>query len=141
MEFDFSTYDSSGGLAAIVEAKRRLGTSTEWAAQFRRNILAHARIPLARFFLIVVPDRIYLWDAQTEGNAPPTEIDARAIFAPYFERIGVRPERISPAAFESRVQWWLEDLVENSPTARSSLRDTGVAEAVAGGSVRRGRAA
>ncbi|MEQ9481150.1 hypothetical protein [Coleofasciculus sp. F4-SAH-05] len=36
-------------------------TSPDWAAQFRRNILAHGTFYKAPYFLMVFLDRFYLW--------------------------------------------------------------------------------
>jgi len=47
----------------------------------------------AVFFLLVTRDRLYLWkDAGTDPvELPPAhEVDAEAIFAPYFDRAGTR---------------------------------------------------
>ena len=82
---DLALYDRSGRLAAVAEVKSRFGTSREWAAQTRRNILAHGAPSDADFFLLVTPDRLYLWkDAGTDPiGVPPTfEADTQPEFAP-----------------------------------------------------------
>ena len=38
---DMVVYDRAGQLALVVEAKNKLGTSSDWAAKMRRNMLAH----------------------------------------------------------------------------------------------------
>jgi len=111
---DLALYDRNGQLTAVAEVKNKLGTSREWATQLRRNILAHGRPYNVDFFLLVTPDRLYLW--KNAGPTPllirPTyETDAQPIFAPYFERAGVDPHHVSGHAFALIVAAWLSDLV------------------------------
>ena len=100
---DLAMFSSDGRLTAVAEVKNRRGTSSEWATRLRRNILAHGGFPKTDFFLMVTPERLYLW--QRSGNQPDLvepayEIDAIPIFAPYFERSGVDPRLVSGPAFE-----------------------------------------
>lgn len=113
---DLTLYDREGRLIAVAEVKSKQGTSREWAAQLRRNLLTHGGHYQADFFLLVTPDRLYLW--KNAGTAPtlvqPTyEIDAQPLFVPYFERAGVNPGNISGPAFELVVAAWLGDLVRS----------------------------
>ena len=57
---DLTLYDRDGRLIAVAEVKNKQGTSREWAAKLRRNILAHGRHYNADFFLLVTPDRLYI---------------------------------------------------------------------------------
>lgn len=139
-----------GQLMAVVEVKTRRRTSTDWAAQLRRNLLAHGYFPRARYFLLVTPDRLYLWKGngtQPKVVQPTYEIDARPIFAPYFERAGMDPQEVSGPAFELVVAAWLSDLVQSEASpetlepAPDQLRDSGILEAVRAGRVEYGMAA
>ena len=73
-----------------------------------------------RFFLLVTPDRLYLWKGAGTGPAqvvPPTfEADTRQEFAPYFESAGVDPRQISGHAFELLVAAWLGDITRSVET-------------------------
>ncbi len=40
---DLTLYNRDGQLIAVAEVKNKQGTSREWAAKLRRNILAHGR--------------------------------------------------------------------------------------------------
>jgi hypothetical protein len=107
-------------LTAIVEIKSKMRTSIEWAKFTRRNILAHWDIDGVDFFLLVTPDRLYLWkDAGTRlGPVPPThKADTTAEFAPYFESSGVSPESVSGHAFELVVGAWLGDVMRSARRA------------------------
>ena len=121
---DLALYNSHGRLTAIVEVKSKMRTSSEWAALTRRNILAHGDFSGADFFLLVTPDRMYIWkDAGTDPvPVPPTyEADMTTEFAPYFESVGVSPEEVSGLAFELVVGAWLGDVMRS---ARRTGEDT-----------------
>jgi hypothetical protein len=136
MHFDLTVYDDAGRPRVTVEIKRSLGTDAAWAAQIRRNWLEHGLVPAADLFVIVLPDRLYMWQGSPPAGALPDVVDARPLFAPYFQRVNTTPEKIYPQAFHMLVTWWLEDLA--SPTATddhlaavpAQLRD-----AIAGGHI------
>lgn len=122
---DLALYDRSGRLTAIAEVKSKLGTSSDWAAKTRRNMLAHIRLTPAEFFLLVTLDRLYVWKGTGTDPVPtpPTyEADPRAGFAPYFNRAGIDPQHVSPDAFELLVGAWLVDVIhsENDPEETGS---------------------
>jgi hypothetical protein len=139
---DLALYSSHGQLTAIVEIKSKMGTSRDWAAKTRRNILAHGDIGGADFFLLVTPDRLYMW--KHAGTAPvpltPThEADTTTELAPYFESVGLNPEEVSGHAFELVVGAWLGDVMrserrtgENTDTLRR-LVESGLRTAVKDG--------
>ena len=114
---DLTLYDPSGRLTAVAEIKNKLGTSSEWAAKTRRNLLAHSGFSSADFFLLVTPDRLYVWK---EAGANPVEVpptyqaDAEPIFGPYFKRSGIGPDQVSSHAFELVVTTWLDDIIRSS---------------------------
>ena len=141
---DLALYDRGGRLTAVAEIKKRFGTSREWAAQTRRNILAHEASCTADYFLLVTPERLYLWkDAGTEPvRVPPTfEAETQSEFAPYFERAGLDPRHISGHAFELLVSAWLGDVIRSEETAekfagaRSWLAKSGFHTAVKDGRI------
>lgn len=132
---DFLVYDRSGQLVAAVEAKRRLGTSTQWAAELRAGVFEQMPLQDIPFFVLVVPEAIYIWTSTAPAVAPPTfELDARVVLAPYYERIGVDAAQIHPMAFETLVWWWLRDLTLGSEqTPDPHLEASGFVSALAGG--------
>ena len=142
---DFVLYDHSGRLAAVVEIKNKLGTSGEWAAQTRRNILAHSRPYNADFFLLITPDPLYLWkgaDPDPTQVVPPTfETDTRREFAPYFEGAKVDPRQVTGHAFELLVAAWLGDIIrpvsttDSFPNSQSWLVESGFRTAIQDGRV------
>ena len=57
---DLAAYDPNGQLAVIVEVKGRMQMSRSWATKLRQNMMERCNIPNARFFLLALPDRLYL---------------------------------------------------------------------------------
>lgn len=120
---DLALYNSHGRLIAVVEVKSKMRTSIEWAKFTRRNILARWDIDGVDFFLLVTPDRLYMWkDSGTSlGPVPPThKADTTAEFAPYFTGAGISPTRISGNAFELVVGAWLGDVMRSARRADES---------------------
>jgi hypothetical protein len=142
---DFFLYDRIGRLAAVVEVSAKRGTTSEWAAEFRRNILAHFEtFRGAALFLLVTPDRLYLWkDAPTEleDESPPVppdyEVDGRLLFSRYLEQTRMKLEEISRPAFELVVMSWLGDLIRQTPDALGlyGLEGSGLSEAAKNGRI------
>jgi hypothetical protein len=110
---DFVAYDRDGGVLLLAEAKSRHGTSEDWAARLRRNMLAHGLLPWAKYFLIATPERMYLWKQERPNlvEAPPEfTIDAAKVFQPYFQRLNQEPSNIGPQEFDLLVLTWLNDI-------------------------------
>lgn len=122
---DLALYDGSGRLTAIVEVKNRFGTSAVWAARTRRNILAHGGRWRSDFFLLITPDRLYVWkDAGGDPveRLPEYEADLGPVLAPYFENAGLDPRKVSGQAFELLVAAWLSDLTRSSSLPKDRKR-------------------
>lgn len=142
---DFFLYDRIGRLAAVVEVSASPGTSSEWAAEFRRNILAHFEtFRGAPLFLLVTPDRLYLWkDAPTdlEDDSTPVPpdyvVDSELLFSRYLEQTRLRLQKISRPAFEMVVMSWLGDLVRQTPEVIGiyGLEGSGLSEAAKNGRI------
>lgn len=140
--WDLSIKNRDGQLALVVEVKRKRNVSPEWAAQLRRNILAHGTFPKAPYFLMVFPDKLYLWspaEAYQDQSEPAYAVDASPILQPYFERAGVTADQISGTSLELIVASWLgemihsEQLTESIDNSQRWLIDSGLYAAVAGG--------
>lgn len=110
-DFVVTTPDDRAQL--VVEVKRRLGASPEWAAALRRNLSVHGVLPHAPYFLLALPDRFYLWkDAPPAAlQGPQYAIDARHELAPYTSTLRTPPDELSEQGFALLVQAWLGDLV------------------------------
>lgn len=144
--WDLAGYDCEGQLILLVEMKSKLHTSPEWAAKFRRNILAHGVFPKVPYFLMVFPDKFYLWadeEARLNESEPNYVIDARPIFQPYFEKAGLESDRgISGESLELMFSSWFtniiysQELPNEADESQRWLIDSGLYAAMAGGSLR-----
>ncbi len=121
----------------LVEVKNKTGTSKDWAAKLRRNLVAHGLLPKARFFLVATPDHFYLWKDTGNGAdelEPDYDIDPRAITKPLFKP----EEQIGPAEFETKVASWLVRILSSEADQGSGvvgdlLSKSGLREALRGG--------
>jgi len=144
-EFDFVLHSRDQRLTTLVEVKAKSNTSSSWAAQLRRNRLAHGHPSRhGDYLLLATRDKLYLWKGASDDPTPfqPSfEADARPLFAPYFERAGVRAETARPEAFELVVAAWLGDLVraaeprEKLAAEQPWLVDSGFLDAVVDGQI------
>lgn len=140
--WDLSVDNRNGQLALVVEVKRKTNVSPQWAAQLRHNILAHGTFPKAPYFLMVFPDKFYLWssaEADQEQSEPNYTIDAYPILQPYFERAGVASDQISKDSLELIVTSWLGEIIhadqlpENIDASQQWLIESGLYAALVGG--------
>jgi hypothetical protein len=142
---DFVLHSRDQRLTALVEVKSKPNTSSRWAAQLRRNRLAHGNpSPRGDFLLLATPDKLYLWQsagAVPDRLDPSFEVDARPLFAPYFQGTEVSASAASPQAFELVVASRLADLMrEAEPRERLAAEqswpvESGLLDAVAGGQI------
>ena len=116
--WDVEAYDRDNQLVLAVEIKSKLNASPEWAAQLRRNILAHGIYPNAPYFLMILPDRFYLWkntDSKDETILPTYIIDSRPILQPYVEQSSVTAVQLSRQSLELIADSWLNDIMHRGP--------------------------
>ena len=139
--WDLSFDNPDGQLTLVVEVKNKTNVSLEWVAKLRRNILAHSILPNAPYFLIVFPDKFYLWidENYIEESKPAYIIDAYSILQPYFERAGVTASQISGQSLELIVAAWLGEIIyspkppENIDDSQRWVMDSGLYAALTGG--------
>jgi len=145
MKADLVVYDRNGQIVLITEIKRKKGVSAEWAAKWRRNMLSHGSLPDAKFFMIALPDRFYIWkDAGTvpETTAPTYEIDAEPLLKPYLNESGILSEDISPQSFELVVSAWLNSILQfraplnHEDDSLNWINRTGLSKIVSGGTMK-----
>lgn len=141
---DIAVYDPGGRLQLVVEVKARPGTTPDWAAEFRRNLLSHQAIPNAPFFLLAFPDVFYLWRSDDNGDVerpPDYRIDARELLRAH--RNGSIPplDRLGGFGLELVVQMWLEEITRSNLTEQNVepsmwwLLESGLYEQIRNGSV------
>ena len=141
--FDFTVHDRSGHPKVQVEVKARLGATRAWATQFWLSLEEFGQRPNADFFLLVTPERLYVWKPSKvkKGGVPTRVLDATKVLGPYFQRVGTGPEGIMPLAFNMLVSLWLNDLTTPGlPVPEvEALARMGLLRAVVGGEVREAR--
>jgi len=100
---DMIIYGPNGQINLLIQVKNKRGTSHDWAAQVRKNILANKGLPETDLFLLALPDHFYLWK-NSEKLSPeiyPTHaIDPIPLLRPYYEKIGIAPEKLGTNSFE-----------------------------------------
>ena len=139
---DLVAYNRSGEPILIVEVKKKIGVPADWAARFRRNILAHGVFPDVRYFLLAMPDRFYLWKdvgSHPEIIPPTFSVDAKPLLQAYFDEVGIEPGLVSGQGFELMVAAWLRNqlLSESYPVNNEWkwLEESGLLEAIRDGKV------
>ena len=140
--WDLAVYNRDEQLVLVAEVKNKLNATPEWAAQLRRNILAHGVYPNAPYLLVALPDRFYLWTdscSQSERTEPNYAIDARPLLQPYFDQVGVAADQISRQSLELIIASWLGNIVysdqipEQLDESERWLTESGLYAAILGG--------
>lgn len=140
--WDLAVYNRDDQLVLVTEIKNKLNAAPEWAAQLRRNILAHGVYPDAPFFLMVFPDQFFLWTQSDKRIAlvtPDYVIDARPILQPYVDQTGLTLNHISEQSLELIIVSWLGELMNANETPVQLAEDerwlveSGLLSAIAGG--------
>ncbi len=141
---DIAVYSPDHRLQLIVEVKGKTDATPQWAAQIRRNLLAHSTIPLTPFFLLAARDHFYLWrdgTAVLEAKLPDYVVDAHPIVAPYINNTPLKLERIGDSSLQLIMTSWLSLLVtsklspEDVEPDEKWLFDSGLYDAIKEGSV------
>jgi hypothetical protein len=145
MRADIAVYSPDRKLQLVVEVKKSSQVklpSAGWAQHVHRNLLVHAGIPRAHYFLLaVLPSRLYLWKesgVSEADRAPDYEADANELLRPYFDRLAVPPEQANDYELETIIKTWLKEISENELPANGSLnwlRDSGLYDALKNSSV------
>lgn len=122
---DVAVHAPDGSLQLEVEAKTRRGASPEWAARLLRNIVFHEAGPSAPYFMLALPDRVFLWDlrdltsrlaARPElGPEPDYEADAMPVFGSYLDGDFVSAQPVGEDTLALVVASWLTDLLNSAP--------------------------
>lgn len=136
-----AAYDQLGQPVLLAEVKNTRRDSTQWAARFRKNLLAHGTLPKAPFFLIATPEHMYFWrqEGQTREDEPPQfTLDATRELKPYFERFAQAPETTGGQALELILSLWLFELARSGESRAAEdaslhwLSDSGLLHALQG---------
>lgn len=140
---DILVHSPDDRLQLVVEVKNRAKGSAEWAAKLRRNLVAHGAMPPAKFFLLALPDSLYLWkDTWSPRELPPDYIARTAdILERYLGRWATASTPMAEESLQLAVSSWLRDAASSPepPQAGSEahriLVDSGLLEAIREGEV------
>lgn len=141
---DIVVSSPEGERRLLVEVKTRKGRDgDEWARQFRRNLLAHFPARDGAFFLLVLPETLYLWKPGSRmESGPDFTASTKDALGPYYEKSNA--DELGERALELVVTYWLSQLISFTPADADDGRgrqgwlvDSGLYEAVHGGQVER----
>ncbi|WP_093389173.1 hypothetical protein [Rugamonas rubra] len=138
---DIAVYSADRQLQLVVEIKGMPSSDEQWAAQFRRNLLTHYAVPPAPFFLLVLPDQLYLWTAKHGETSALPDYHAKTWSALKRYLPHAQQGAISKRGLELAVQSWLSDLTNSDDATKANgaeprwLADSGLSEAIRTGSM------
>jgi hypothetical protein len=141
--WDLMAYDKNGQLVLSVDIRKSPTASPEWAAELRKNILAHGIYPVTPYFLVALPDKFFLWkngDAADPASKPTYVIDAVPIVESYLKGSNYTANDIDRSTFELILAAWLDGLVyhdrsrEDIKAEARWLLESGLYDALDGGS-------
>ena len=143
MKPDFMLYDTSNKLVLVAEVKATRSEDPQWAAKLRRNLTAEGMLPEAQYFLLVLPEHVYLWkDAPSAQQVDPNFIsDTRQLLKPYLASSTIDTSRLSESGLELAVRSWLNDLTNRSLRKFATedeiklLKDSGLADRIREGAL------
>jgi hypothetical protein len=116
---DILAFDKTGQLALVVEVKNKRGTSSDWAAEMRRNLFAHGLLPNAPYFLLALPDTFYLWkntDNSSDVVAPTQKVNPQPFLQPYFGSSDMTSNDLTGRSFNLVVTSWLNQVIRAQNT-------------------------
>jgi hypothetical protein len=125
---DFVVFSPDHQLLLVVEVKATPKVNEEWAAKLRRNLLTHGALPPAPYFLLVLPDHLYLWSqaGQLESVLPDFRADTKKVLQRYLTRWqqSEGKEALSERGLELAVGSWLRDLTTPDHWASSDTSES-----------------
>lgn len=140
---DIEVYSPDKKLKLVVEVKNKQGASLEWAAQMRRNLFSNSAVPHAPFFLLALPDHLYLWkngSDSTEARPADFIVDAAPILSDYSNNLKTDSRQTS-RDLELIFASWLNLVTISQLTADAAapheqwLLESGLYDAIKNGSV------
>jgi hypothetical protein len=113
LPYDYAVYDRRGQLFAVVEAKRRFGTTASWAREWHEIVMDQVDGPIEANVFLVTPDRIFIWHPGAGKSAPPDwTFEAGPWLDPYFTRLKIPAHEVAPHVFDQIVGLWLRDVAD-----------------------------
>ncbi len=108
---DVIVYSPQRCRVLMVECRGGKKASSQDAARYRRNLLAHHLTSRDSYYLLVFPNALYLWP---QGSPPDIEpefhADMKSALAPYLGRLVDQPGGPRKDSLKLAVFSWLNDL-------------------------------
>lgn len=135
---DIVVRSPNNDIKLIVEVKGLGHSSPDWAAKFRRNLLTHNVIPKSEYFLLALPDFLYLWRQVNTSDVVPPDYTAKTIsvLQRYLTSLDGEPKYIAEEGLQLALASWLRDATfsYNRPPVGSDayklLVESGLLEAI-----------
>jgi hypothetical protein len=111
----------------VVEVKGRSHSSADWAAKYRQNLSANCVLPKSKFFLLALPDFLYLWKDENSAEfvLPNFTIKTFKVLQPYLTRSETEPSYIAGEGLRLALTSWLREATFSSkrpPVGSDSYR-------------------
>ncbi len=143
MRPDIVVYSKNEKIQLVIEIKKKSNATSEWAANTRRNLLAHAVIQPSPFFLLLSSNHLYLWKNATSMETVPPDYEANTneLLSQYTDQPNLNLADISEYSLEMLVISWLNDLTRPEPTRKINgtkfdwVYESGLYEAIKEGAV------
>lgn len=138
---DFAVYSPDSKLQVVVEVKAVPERDADWAAKLRRNLVAHQEMPVVPYFILALPDQLYVWrDGHVGGErAPDLALRTQQLLRQYcaWQPHGLLTE----SALELYIFALLEELthlesVQPGNDVERALADLGLLDAIRAGEVK-----
>jgi hypothetical protein len=130
-------------LKLFVQVKSGARSSADWAAKFRRNLVEYQLIPKTEYFLLALPDYLYLWKETNTLEIVPPDYIVRTfnVLQQYLGSSDVEPAHIAKEGLHMALVGWLHRLIfpAKRPPAGSDaykfLVESGLLDAIDNGEV------
>lgn len=135
---DIVVYSPDRQLQLVVEVKRMPSSDPQWAAKLHQNLLEHQAVPPSPFFLLVLPDHLYLWSSKHKNGSylPDYQAQTGSALSRYLPEQSQKRGDISELGLELAVRFWLSELIssnkapENESELAQWVKESGLYEAI-----------
>ena len=124
----------------IVEVKLKSHATDEWAAAVRRNLSAHGMVPSSAYFLLALPEQLYLWKPRSDVTFINADykVSTSETLKGYFDKIKL--DSLSEPSLQLLIAAWLQNIAnakaeDIDDTTMAWIIESGLHESIRDGSV------
>ena len=125
----------------LLEVKARKSGSADWAAKYRRNLLTHFYDSKALYFMLVLPEKTFLWSQNvgaSEERLPDYTFSTTKLFSRYLN--ANEQPHLHESSLELMAKHWLDRVSSQMSDDASSdippaMLTSGLYDALHGGTV------